>query len=134
MKRLVGSAFGLGLVPFAPGTFGTLAGVGIALLPGDVAIAGAAAAVFVLGLMLADARDPGWFVLDEVAAFPLVVLGMPRPWWALALGFLAFRLFDIWKPWPIRRVERLPGRFGVMADDVVAAAYAHVVLRMVGLL
>lgn len=136
MLRLLGSAFGLGLLPFAPGTFGTVAGVGLALvLPGDAAIAAAAGAVLVVGTLLARAaerrfgEDPRWFVLDEVAGYLLAVLLLPRTPWILAGAFVAFRAFDILKPWPIRRTERLGNGVGVMADDVVAALYAQAVLR-----
>ena len=84
--RLLGSAFGLGLLPRAPGTFGTLGGVALALaLPGDVAVGIAALAVVALGIPLAHAaeraaggKDPQWFVLDEVAGFLLCVVGLPR--------------------------------------------------------
>ena len=135
MHRLLGSFLGLGLVPWAPGTFGTLGGVLLAwLLPDDPVLAGAAAAGFVLGLVLArrmPGKDPGWFVLDEVAAYMLVPLGLGRDWTVLAGAFVLFRLFDILKPPPIRKLEFIPGGWGVMLDDLLAAAYAHAVLRLI---
>jgi phosphatidylglycerophosphatase A len=142
LTRLAGSGLGLGLIPVAPGTFGTLAGVALAVaLPGDAALAAAAAFLLVAGVPLASAadrphagRDPPLFVLDEVAGYLLCVIGLPRAWWCLAVAFVAFRVFDIAKPWPVRAAERLPGGLGVMADDVVAAAFAHVVLRLAILL
>ena len=132
--RLLGSGLGLGLVPWAPGTFGTLGAVALAwLCPGDLALLGAAAAVFVVGQVLAARlgnADPGWFVLDEVAAYLLVPIGLGRGWLVWGGAFVFFRLFDIAKPWPIRKLERIPGGWGVMVDDLLAALYAHAALRV----
>lgn len=74
-------------------------------------------------------KDPGPVVWDEIATVPLVFVLAPAAsgWW-LAVGFGLHRLFDITKPWPCRRLERLPGGLGIMADDVAAAGYAAVVL------
>jgi len=137
--RLLWTAFGLGLSPFAPGTFGTLLGVALALVapPGWGLLAGVVA-VTGAGLLLAPAAaratgraDPPEFVLDEVAGYLATLLFLPRGGpWVLAGAFLAFRLFDIWKPWPIRRIERLPGGWGAMADDLAAAVYAQATLRL----
>ena len=104
------------------------------LLPNDVALAVAAAAVFVLGLLLAarmPGKDPGWFVLDEVAAYMLMPLGLGRGGLVLAAAFVFFRLFDITKPPPIKRVEKIGGGWGVMLDDLLAAAYAYPLLHLV---
>jgi phosphatidylglycerophosphatase A len=135
VHRFLGSFFGLGLVPWAPGTFGTLGGVLLAwLIPGDLPLVLAAAAVFVFGLVLANGlrtKDPGWFVVDEVAAYMLVPLGLGRDGWVLLGAFLLFRIFDIAKPPPIKRIELIPGGWGVMLDDLMAAAYAHAVLRLI---
>lgn len=132
--RLFGSGLGLGLVPWAPGTFGTLGGVAVAwALPSDPALVAAAAVVFVLGLILAarlKGEDPGWFVLDEIAAYLLVPIGLGRGWLVWGGAFVFFRLFDISKPWPIRHLERVPGGWGVMLDDLLAAFYAHAALRL----
>jgi phosphatidylglycerophosphatase A len=132
--RFLGSGLGLGLVPWAPGTFGTLGGVAIAwFCRTDLALLVAAAAVFVLGQVLAarlKGADPGWFVLDEVAAYLLVPIGLGRGWLVWGGAFAFFRLFDIAKPWPIRHLERIPGGWGVMLDDLLAAFYAHAALRL----
>lgn len=133
MTRFLGSCFGLGLSPWAPGTFGTLAGVLIAwLVPNDLALAGGAVLLFFAGVALANTlkeKDPGWYVLDEVAAYMLVPLGLGRDAVVLVGAFVCFRIFDIAKPWPIRRLEKLPRGWGVMVDDLWAAAYAHALLR-----
>lgn len=134
--------FGSGLSPVAPGTAGSLA----ALLPWLAlrelpwpAYLGVVALVFVVGVWasnVAIARlriaDPGAVVVDEfvgqwLALLPLVVT--PRTWpWTIA-GFALFRLFDVWKPWPVSWADRrVKGGFGVMLDDVIAGLYAALVL------
>ena len=77
-------------------------------------------------------KDPGAVVVDEVAGQLITFLFVP--WgtgpWAIVAGFLAFRLFDIWKPYPINRLEALPSGLGVMADDVLAGAYAAALMSL----
>ena len=77
-------------------------------------------------------KDPGAVVIDEVAgqliAFLFVPFGAGLSWWTVAAGFLLFRLFDIWKPYPIRRLEALQSGLGIMADDVLAGIYAAIVM------
>ena len=143
MKRFLGTAFGLGLLPVAPGTWGTLLGVSLAWaasqVPGTpLVLVGLAFAITVVGVPLARAaekeagrQDPGWFVLDEVAGYLVAVLGLPLTWPYLLGAFVAFRVFDIWKPPPIRRLEREGGGIGVMADDLMAGIYANVAVRVV---
>ena len=76
-------------------------------------------------------RDPGLVVIDEVAGMLLTLLAVPVGPVGIVIGFLAFRLFDIVKPFPARQAEALPRGWGVMADDIVAGIYAQVALRMV---
>ena len=134
--------FGSGLAPVAQGTFGSLA----ALLPWLwlrqlslpsyllVVVAGFAIGVWACNvasraLGVADHRSLVWdeFIGQWIALLPLLVL--PAPWWAAALGFVLFRLFDVWKPWPIRWLDRrVKGGMGVMVDDAVAGAFAAIVL------
>lgn len=136
--------FGSGLVPAAQGTFGSLA----ALLPWLglrqlslpfyllVIVAGFAIGVWACNvasraLGVADHRSLVWdeFVGQWIALLPLLVL--PAPWWTIVLGFVLFRLFDVWKPWPIRWLDRrVKGGMGVMIDDVVAGAFAAIVLAL----
>jgi phosphatidylglycerophosphatase A len=136
--------FGSGLAPVAQGTFGSLA----ALLPWlllrelplpiylAVLLIGFAAGVRACNMAsralgVADHRSLVWdeFIGQWVALLPLLVL--PAPWWAIVLGFLLFRLFDVWKPWPISWLDRrVKGGMGVMVDDVVAGAFAAVVLAL----
>lgn len=147
---------GIGRIPFAPGTWGSLLGVLWALVllwPGSlrfyllgiltsslIAVELCGAAERILGQ-----HDPGSIVLDEIVAVPIALGGyvglwwwqsgeLPDPvriyqWWPAAVGaFALFRLFDIWKPWPIRRLQVLPGGWGVVADDLAAGLVAAAVL------
>src|SRR5688572_27184351 len=131
--------FGAGLAPVAPGTFGTLLGWAIGLLLGG--LAPAALLIVVLALFLAGVwacgvtgrhlgiADHGGMVWDEVVAFLLVLAVVPRELAWQAAAFVLFRFFDIAKPPPIRHLERrYGGGFGVMFDDLVAAAYTLFVL------
>jgi len=145
---IIGS-LGVGLLPGAPGTWGTLVAVAAfaavrLLTPGEVPVLVLIIAATVLGLLLArrvedelDRHDPGAFVVDEAAGYWLAVLGFGGgggdvAWgWIAAGGFVLFRVFDILKPPPIRQCDRIPGALGVMLDDLVAGALANLVLRIV---
>jgi phosphatidylglycerophosphatase A len=129
---------GVGYVPFAPGTFGSAAGLGIWwLLPASGLVQVAAILIlFAIGTWSGTVAehhfgrpDPGQVVLDEVAGMLVTLLFIPvRPAGAVA-AFLLFRLFDIVKPYPANRLERLPGGAGIMADDIMAGIYANLTLR-----
>jgi phosphatidylglycerophosphatase A len=137
---LIGTWFGTGLLPKAPGTWGSLAALPIAWVLGarfgPLAVIIAAAVLFALGLWAvriylahSSDQDPGAIVVDEVAGQLLVVAPFGLDPLGFGLGFIAFRFFDIFKPWPIKALERrLGGALGVMADDVAAALYAVVLL------
>jgi len=140
--HLLALGFGAGLVPVAPGTAGTVVGVLIdpllrplglelrILLVAVMAIAG----VWICG---ASARrlgvhDHPAIVWDEIVGYLALMLLLPAGWtWAL-LGFAVFRLFDIWKPWPIRQLDHaVGGGLGIMLDDIAAAAWGALVLAAV---
>jgi phosphatidylglycerophosphatase A len=79
---------------------------------------------------LGASGDPGAVVLDEIVVLPVVFLGVPTiTWTCLVAGYLAFRLFDVWKPGLAREAEKLPGGWGIVADDLVAALLAWAALR-----
>jgi phosphatidylglycerophosphatase A len=127
--------FGLGLMPFAPGTWGSLLAIPMWWFMPSLAIAELAVGLLVFALAATwicgvsarrlGVHDHGGIVLDEVFGMLLVLLVTPRePAWILA-SFLLFRLFDIVKPWPIRDLDHsVRGGAGIMLDDVLAAAYA----------
>jgi phosphatidylglycerophosphatase A len=132
---------GSGLAPKAPGTFGTLfAWITFVLFHGyfgDFQLLFLLAAAYLAGIWFIDVTgkaigdpDHGSIVWDEIVAMMLVLEYTPHtwPWWGVA--FVLFRLFDIWKPFPIRQCDaRLKGGFGVMFDDLLAAIYAIVALK-----
>jgi len=140
-------AFGLGtgLLPVAPGTWGSLLGVAIfwALPPLPPAVLLPALVVaFVAGCVICGTsarrlgvHDHGGIVFDEIVAMLLVLCVTPRTAGWTLVAFLAFRFFDVAKPWPIREADhRIAGGLGIMLDDVLAAVYAALVVRGVMLL
>ena len=145
LRLLLVSYGGLGLLPLAPGTWGTLgaAATALALLLGwpgaadvwlEVCLVGvAAASVVTIALTPAverdSGKDPQVVVTDEVAGYfaTLALVARPEPA-HLAAAFFLFRLFDILKPWPGRRLESLPGGWGVLLDDVMAGIYGALIL------
>ena len=160
----IAQGFGIGRIPFAPGTFGSLVGLlwfAVLLLPGNpwFGLGGMLAAIFLSVWVCGAAEkilnrtDPGSVVLDEIVAVPLCfavwlvqylarhgVLPAPgyffsRDAWPLTLAvFAAFRLFDVIKPWPVRQSQRLPGGWGVTIDDVLAALYVNLLAALALLL
>jgi phosphatidylglycerophosphatase A len=136
----IATVFGLGYVPIAPGTFGSLAGVALwMLLPASVFVQAATiVALFIAGSISGNVAerhfgrtDPRHVVVDEVMGMLLTLLLNPVGLGGAFLGFLLFRLADVVKPYPANRLERLPGGVGVMADDAMAAIYANLALRAI---
>jgi phosphatidylglycerophosphatase A len=134
----VATVFGVGYAPVAPGTCGSAAGlVAWYLLPASAAVqAVAIVAIFVAGSWggsVAERHfgraDPGQVVVDEVMGMLITLFLNPVGWAGALAGFLLFRIFDVVKPWPANRLERLHGGVGVMADDAMAAVYANLALR-----
>lgn len=140
-KMLLASWFGVGLLPYAPGTWGALAalpfGWAIAYTGGPIALTVGAIIVFAIGCRVSGPaaralgqKDPGWIVIDEVAAVWAVLVPLefwvgPLDWRAYVAAFVFFRIFDILKPFPARLIERrLGGGPGIMLDDLVASVYA----------
>jgi len=171
LALLLATGFGLGYLPKAPGTWGSLGGVGLLWLvqeltlhewhpaararvevlppPRVAAFASQVIVAFVLALIgiwaagraakHIGAKDPQIVVIDEVSGQHLALLAglgwnAALNWKYLLLGFILFRVFDIWKPFPVRQAERLPGGWGIMADDWVAAIYAALSLWLARLL
>ena len=134
--------FGAGLAPFAPGTFGTLVAIpiahGLRAVTGDLGFAIAIVLVFAAGVWASavtsrhlGVADAGAIVVDEIAAFLLVLFFVGPDPWREALAFLLFRVFDVVKLPPAREIDRhWHGGLGVMLDDVVAAGYALVVFAL----
>jgi phosphatidylglycerophosphatase A len=133
---------GAGYSPVAPGTAGSLAAIIIAVLlrlpPWQYAVL--AAVLFLPAVWAADVtaralkkKDPGLVVVDEVIGQWIALAGARTLTWETYLAaFILFRLFDIWKPPPVRQLESLPGGWGINADDVMAGVYAALVLWLAG--
>ena len=139
---VVATGLGLGFVPIAPGTIGSLIGIPLAWglqQPPLWGRAMAAAILFLVGIPICAAgarllgtKDPGAVVFDEIAAFSVLFLFVPFTLWTAVAGFVLFRLFDIWKPVPVRTLETVPGGAGIVADDLMAGLYAALVLFLTG--
>ena len=156
MKRLAATCFGLGRLPVAPGTWGSLPpAIVFALMchfrasPAIMSIAMAALALVgsVVCVQFAPAAiaatgkdDPGEVVADEFAGQAITFLASPflamgaasagQIWGVTAAGFVLFRVFDIAKPWPIRKLENLPEGWGILADDLLAGVFAWIALQI----
>jgi phosphatidylglycerophosphatase A len=164
MALWVAQGFGVGRVPVAPGTFGSVVGLAwfAVLVAGGrlwvlVAgcVAGAVLSVWLCGIAegLLGKKDPGSVVLDEIIAMPCCFLGWVGmvTWktgtapslsyffsgrhWLLIIGvFAAFRFFDVLKPWPANKSQSLPGGWGITVDDLLAAGYVNVAVVLVALI
>lgn len=139
--RLLATGIGSGHAPVAPGTAGSAVGLlmfwPLASLPLAAQLA-ACVAAFVLGALAASRvardtgkKDPGLVVVDEVVGMWVTLVGLPFGAVTAAAGFVLFRIMDVAKPWPARDLEGLPGGWGIMADDVAAGIYAHLLMRVV---
>jgi phosphatidylglycerophosphatase A len=140
VSTLLATGLGSGYSPIAPGTAGSAVGLlffwPLQWLPAMVQVA--AIVVLFFGGVAASARvargvgleDPGIVVVDEVVGMWISLVFLPfTPVNALA-GFLLFRIMDVWKPYPARQFESLPGGWGIMTDDVMAGIYANLLLRV----
>lgn len=156
------TTLGVGYLPLAPGTFGSLLGVGFycllsylfgsfryapSLAPPEFLVAAIHAVILIAFLLfvllgvwaagraiaLLGNTDPSQAVVDEVIGQLIVFLFIPftSSWLLIGVGFLLFRLFDIWKPYPIDYLQNLPAGIGVCADDILAGVYAGVCLSVI---
>jgi phosphatidylglycerophosphatase A len=141
---LVGTVFGIGRIPGAPGTyasaFAALSFYAVARFGGRIAgelHLSAVCLLAIIGVFAATevsrrrkCEDPSEVVIDEVAGQVLTYLFVPVSLANLIAGLVLFRIFDIWKPFPARQAERLEGGVGIMADDLVAGLYANLSLQL----
>jgi phosphatidylglycerophosphatase A len=130
-----------GYFPIAPGTVGSAAGLVVYLLVwwtrSPIVEVALIALIFAVGTWAATHAerffggiDPGPVVIDEVLGMLLTLAFIPAGWPAMAAGFVLFRIFDVIKPYPANRLEKLHGGFGIMADDAMAGVYANLALRL----
>lgn len=156
MKRMLASCFGLGRLPVAPGTWGSLPPAVVFGLMCHLNLCPLLTAVVMAAFVLAGSlvcvvlgpeviaatgkADPREIVADELAGQAVTFLAVPflltgpvsagQIWTTTALGFVFFRILDIAKPWPIRKVEKLPEGWGVLADDLLAGVFAGLILGL----
>ena len=145
--RIIANGFGSGQLPIAPGTWGSALAALLALPLMWATPPAARLVLIVLAIvfsficakavdMFADewGEDPGHVVADEMVGMWLTLVGLPLNLLNIGLGFLLFRFFDIAKPLGIRRMEAIPGGWGVVLDDVLAGVYANILLQVLNLI
>nr|WP_196139169.1 phosphatidylglycerophosphatase A [Aliikangiella sp. G2MR2-5] len=131
--------FGSGLAPVAPGTFGTIAAIPLAYLIASLSLLSALLLVLVTviaGIYIChqssrklNVHDHPGIVWDEFAGYMIAMLGFAPEWWNLLFAFIFFRIFDIFKPWPIKWVDKhVSGGLGIMLDDLIAGVFAWITL------
>lgn len=141
LVRTTASVFFIGYLPLIPGTFGTIAGVGLFYL-----VKGSGWAIYflvilciiILGLFtsgrmekLLNKKDPGCVVIDEVAGMLIALSFLPADLKIVVLAFVIFRILDTFKPYPAGRLQDLRGSAGVMVDDLIAGVYANILLQVI---
>jgi phosphatidylglycerophosphatase A len=146
LAGIISTWFGCGYFPWGPGTAGSLAAIVIAVLLHTYIETGRLALLVLTLVLLAPAiwaatktarvlgkKDPSLVVVDEVLGQWVTLLGATAlRWKSFCAAFLLFRLFDIWKPWPVRNFEKLPEGVGIVADDLAAGMYGALILYIGG--
>ena len=144
LKYNLATGFGVGLSPYAPGTLGSVLGLLFvwfffphSVLWQFVVLTGVFLIAVYTGGWLADAenvKDPSIVVVDEIIGqmitfflIPVAALGSIK---VMIVGLILFRIFDIWKPWPVNKCEDMPGGLGIVLDDVAAGIYANIILQI----
>ncbi len=130
-----------GKSPIVPGTAGTVVGVLLYLLLSGLSTAGYLIACIITTAvavgtahqaeLLLGQKDPGVIVIDEIAGFLVSMFLIPAGWGFIAAAFFLFRVFDVIKPWPLRRLQDLHGGLGVVLDDIGAGVYTNIVLQLI---
>ena len=137
--RAIATVFGVGYLPAAPGTWATVVGVVIAYYLGNnLAFYSILLVILlVLGIMTSGLlekqlkqKDPGVVVIDEVVGVMIALWGLPLIWSVMISGFFLFRAFDMFKIYPINKLEAQPGGWGIMLDDCLAGVYTNIILRI----
>jgi len=140
LSRLISSVGFLGYMPIAPGTWGSLAGLAVAIAVRNDPIAVAVALVISLILGFAFSgraeraigrKDSSHIVIDEVAGMLITLLFVPYDLKLILIGFLMFRILDTLKPFPANKLQELKGATGIMIDDIIAGLYANLILQVI---
>ena len=137
--KSIATVFGVGYLPIAPGTWATMVGVAIAYCFGNnlPAYTILLLVLLALGIMTSGMlekqlgqKDPGVVVIDEVVGVIIALWGLPLIWSVMICGFFLFRAFDMFKIYPINKLEAQPGGWGIMLDDCMAGVYTNIILRV----
>ena len=141
LVKTISTFFFVGYLPLIPGTFGSIAGIGIFYLLNGISWPGYFLFIFclmALGLLtsgrmekLLNKKDPGCVVIDEVMGMLIALSFLPPEPKIIILAFLMFRILDTLKPYPAGRLQNMHGAVGVMGDDLVAGVYANIVLQVI---
>ena len=140
IEKLLGSGFYTGYIPFASGTFGTLAAIVIYLIPGfenPYVIIPAIVIFFIYGVYVGNkfenvyGKDPSECTVDEVVGTWISYLLLPKTIGIIVITFFLWRALDIFKPYPARKLEYLNGGLGIMIDDVVSGFYTLIIMHLV---
>ena len=144
--KLIATFFYIGYLPFAPGSVASITGVLIYVLfqANAVVYTGLLTTVIYLGFRVSDrmeeivgTKDPGCIVIDEVAGIMIAFWGLPWHWSVIITAFFVFRAFDMFKIYPVNRLEDMKGGVGVMMDDILAGVYTwvtmHLAVRLAGI-
>ena len=139
-EKIIGSGFYTGYIPFASGTFGSLAAIVIYLIPGferlEIIIP-VLVLFFGYGLFVSFkfekvyGKDPSQCTVDEVVGTWIALIALPKTLLIVLTSFLIWRALDIIKPFPARTSEKLPGGFGIMIDDVIAGFYSLIIVHLI---
>ncbi|MCM8761150.1 MAG: phosphatidylglycerophosphatase A [Candidatus Omnitrophica bacterium] len=138
--KMVTSFFYLGHSPFMPGTMGSLGGLIVYFLvrENDILYAFSILFLFTMGVLFAGEaekiykrKDPAMIVIDEACGMLLALFFVPFNLYSVIVGFFMFRIFDILKPPPAKRLEHLTGSLGIMFDDIIAALYTNILLQVI---
>ena len=137
--KSIATVFGVGYLPVAPGTWATAVGVAIAYYLGNnlPAYTILLLVLLILGIMTTGIiekqvkqKDPGYLVIDEVVGVMIALWGLPLIWPVMICGFFLFRAFDMFKIYPINKLEAQTGGWGIMLDDCMAGMYTNIILRI----
>ena len=146
LAKIISTIFGVGYFPLAPGTMGSLAALIVYWISPEITAIQLALIILgisVLGVYTATITehemknklgqekgiDPGIIVIDEVVGMLIALLFVPKTTFFLIAAFILFRIFDITKPYPVRNMERFPGGWGIVLDDVIAGIYANIAIQ-----
>ena len=141
--KIISTFFGVGYLPFFPGTWASLLALGMYLVLKNYLVFYLVISFVILCIgfifagraeILFDKKDSRYIVIDEIAAVLIMCLIIPNNLFSLSLAFIMFRLLDIIKPFTIKKIESFPGSYGIMLDDLTAMSYACIVIWLINLI